>query len=96
MKRHCLYAVRALAIAFCLLATPALADVTSPAIDHPGRTGHVGQRWGGYQAEYQCAGQAVDGKVGDHCRRTKLTAASASEAIMSGRARWTARTVTSI
>ncbi len=26
MKRHCLYAVRALAIALCLLATPALAD----------------------------------------------------------------------
>ena len=31
MKRHCLYAVRALAIAFCLLATPALADVVGVA-----------------------------------------------------------------
>ncbi len=31
MKRHCLYAVRALTITLCLLATPALADVAGVA-----------------------------------------------------------------
>ena len=34
-------------------------------------------------------GVAVDVEVGDHLRRTRFTAASASEAVMSGRARWT-------
>ena len=45
MKRHCLYAVRALAIAFCLLATPALADVGGVASVIDGDTIEVhGQR----------------------------------------------------
>ena len=45
MKRHCLYAVRALAIAFCLLATPALADVDGVASVIDGDTIEVhGQR----------------------------------------------------
>ena len=37
MKRHCLYAVRFLVIALCLLATPALADMadTASVIDAP-------------------------------------------------------------
>ncbi len=39
---------------------------------------------------------AVDVEIGDHSRHTRLTAASASEAVISGRARWTARTASSV
>ncbi len=43
----------------------------------------------GAVARHQDVGAAVDAEVGDHSCRTRVTAASASEAVMSGRARWT-------
>ncbi len=41
-------------------------------------------------------GGAENVEAGDHSCRTRLTAVSASEAVMSGRARWTARTASSV
>jgi hypothetical protein len=41
-------------------------------------------------ALHEDAGGAVDVEVGRHLCCTRLTAASASAAVMSGRARWTA------
>ncbi len=45
---------------------------------------------------HEHVGRAVYVEVGGHSCRTKLTAASASEAVMSGRTRWTAWTASSV
>ena len=50
----------------------------------------------GAVALHEHAGTAPDVEVGDHSRRTMLTAVSAAEAVMSGRTRWTARTASSV
>ncbi len=49
--------------------------------------GGMDRRFGAV-ARHQDVGAAVDAQVGDHSCRTRVTAASASEAVMFGRARW--------
>ncbi len=47
-------------------------------------------------ATLKSQGVLKDVEIGGHSCRTRLTAVNASEALMSGRARWTARTASSV
>ncbi len=75
-----------------VVATKGLEDVNAGSIrPHGGLDRRVGA-----VLFHEDVGGAEYVEVGDHSCRTRLTAARASEAVMSGRARWTARTASSV